>query len=183
MGILRTPLPVKLFIGMLARDTGLIDKCIQELTMFYGACDLESPLLPWSHTEYYCTEMGAQLHRKFCFFKRLLDPGELPRVKLFMQDLEARYAMPGPSGPARRLNLDPGYVTEAKVVLSSTKDFAHRVYIGNNVFAEVTLRYDKQDRMFVPVEHTYPDFRSLAVRTLFLEARRRLREGLASDRR
>lgn len=180
MGILRTPLPVKLFIGMLARDSRLFEECIQTLSAAYGSYDVESPQLPWDHTDYYRAEMGTELLRKFYFFERLFDPGELSRVKLYTQDLESKYAHLGPNGPTRRLNLDPGYVTEAKVVLATSKDFAHRIYIGERVFAEVTLRYDKQVCAFVPLEHTYPDFRSLEVRSLFLEARRRLREGLSA---
>ena len=183
MGRLRNPIPVKLFIGMLAQDIDLLQECIHALIATYGPCDQEGPLLPWDHTDYYRAEMGSSLLRKFYFFERLMDPGELADVKLLSIKLEGKHARQGAERPFRRINLDPGYVTEAKVVLATTKDFSHRIYIGKGVFAEVTLRYDKQARAFQTFEHTYPDFRSPAVRSLFLDARRKLREDLSRDSR
>ncbi len=87
-----------------------------------------------------------------------------------------------PSGIRRRINLDPGYITEAKVVLASTKDFSHRVYIGENIYAEVTLRYSSKERSFTSCDHTFFDFRTEAYRLLFNTARYLLRERLKQIR-
>jgi hypothetical protein len=73
------------------------------------------------------------------------------------------------------VNIDPGYVTESKVVLATTKDFSHRIYIGNRMYAEVTLRYRKDIRAFVALEHTYPDFRSAETQAWFARVREHLR--------
>jgi hypothetical protein len=43
----------------------------------------------------------------------------------------------------RPLNLDPGYLTEAKLVLATTKDRNHRLYLDRGIFAEVTLCYQR----------------------------------------
>lgn len=183
MGQLRAPIPVKLFVGMLSPDPRLFQACAQGLTAEYGPIDLESALLPWDHTDYYRSEMGYPLVRKFFFFERLTDPGDLAKVKSVSLELETRYARHGAEGQRRLINLDPGYVTEAKVVLASTKDFSHRVYIGMGVYAEVTLRYDRDERAFQVLEHTYPDFRSAIVKVLFNEARERLRRELTKGSR
>jgi hypothetical protein len=144
----------------------------------YGPIDLASEVLPWENTAYYRDEMGDHIVRKFIFFERLIDPNELSRIKAFTIGLESRFAVQKGTIPQRRINLDPGYLTEAKVVLSTTKDFAHRIYIGNSIYAEVTLRYSNSARRFVPFEHTYPDYRTDAYAALFNRARDNLRSAL-----
>jgi len=178
MGTIRPPLLVKLFFGMLSPDPSLFDICAEILCREYGPVDLASEVLPWENTEYYRDEMGDRIVRKFIFLERLIDPKELPRIKTFTIGVENRFAVQKGTILQRRINLDPGYLTEAKVVLSTTKDFAHRIYIGDSIYAEVTLRYSNSSRRFVPFEHTYPDYRTDAYATLFSTARENLRSAL-----
>lgn len=178
MGSLLSPLPVKLFVAMLASDPALFAVCAQELSAVYGQVDIESDVTPWDHTDYYLAEMGPGLQRKFLFFEQLIDPAELAPIKRFTVSLEDRLRQTRVGRAVRRINLDPGYVTEAKVVLSTTKDFPHRIYIGDAVYAESTLHYDRNDRSFLPREHTYPDFRAARCREMFKKARERLRASL-----
>jgi Domain of unknown function (DUF4416) len=178
MAEVRPPIPVKLFAGMLSADPALFDECRALLCEEYGAIDLESPALPWNHTDYYQEEMGPGLTRKFIFFERLIDPALLASVKKRTIGIEALKAVTSERRVRRRINLDPGYVTEAKVVLASAKDFSHRIYIGEHLYAEVTLQYRGRDRTFLPLEHTYPDFRTKEAIELFLKAREMLRKGL-----
>lgn len=178
MGSLHPPLPVKLFVAMLASELTLFAVCAHELSAVYGQVDIESDVTPWDHTDYYLAEMGPGLQRKFLFFERLIDPAELATIKRFTVSLEDRLRQTTVGRAARRINLDPGYVTEAKVVLSTTKDFPHRIYIGNDMYAESTLHYDRNEGAFLPREHTYPDFRTLRCRELFQQARDRLRASL-----
>jgi hypothetical protein len=98
--------------------------------------------------------MGEDLIRLYVAFDSLRGIAELAAVKHTTNRLESRWAAaPG----QRRVNLDPGYVDLAKVVLASTKDYTHRLYIGAGIFAEVTLHY--RQRGFQPWEWTYPDYR------------------------
>jgi hypothetical protein len=175
MGIARSPLSVKLFLGMLSPDISLFDACAEILYKEFGSLDYESDVLPWDTTNYYREEMGDDIKRKFIFFDQLIDPGDLPKIKLCTNTIEKDYTARAGDALHRRINLDPGYVTEAKVVLATTKDFAHRIYIGSNIYAEVTLRYSAKDGRFTPCEHTYPDYRTDQYRTIFDRARERLR--------
>jgi len=172
------PLPVKLFVGMIARDTGLFRRCAEDLEKTYGSIDLRSEILPWDHSSYYRAEMGTGLYRIFVFFERLIDPGDLSRIKRETIQLEGAFARSGFGETLRTVNLDPGYLTEAKVVLATTKDFPHRIYIGDCIYAESTLHYSRSERSFIPVEHTYPDFRTAYGIELFGKARERLRSDL-----
>src|SRR5512147_2819526 len=155
MGHIHPPLPVKLFIGMLSPEPGLFEACSEILQREFSPVDKSSECMPWDRSDYYREEMGPIIFRKFLFFEGTMDPGRLSAIKRFTDGLERDYTVISGKNPQRRINLDPGYVTEAKVVLASTKDFAHRVYVGDGIYAEVTLRYNTKDRSFVPHEFTY----------------------------
>jgi hypothetical protein len=178
MGQIRSPLPVKLFIGMLSPESGLFDECSQILQREFGPIDSGSKCMPWDISDYYREEMGPNILRKFIFFERTTDPGRLSSIKRFTNDLENKYTMSAAQGLRRKINLDPGYVTEAKVVLATTKDFAHRVYIGDGIYAEVTLRFSAKDRSFIPHEYTYPEFRTEPYLAMFNSVREDLRAEL-----
>lgn len=176
MGEIRPPDPVKLFIGMLSPEPSLFNACTERLVMRFGPADHDSVISEWSFTKYYAEEMGHGLLRKFVFFGRLIDPGELAEIKSFTNMLEEETAIRRGGTSRRRINLDPGYMTEAKVVLATTKDYSHRLYIGRNIFAEVTLQY--RNNTFTACEHTYPDFRTREYIELFNKMRTSLRSGL-----
>lgn len=166
MGIIAKPGPVKLFIGMLSSELSLIDNLIQELKNIYGECDLESPVWPWEHSEYYTDEMGTGLRRKFVFFARLIDPGAIAGIKIRTNELEQEYLN---ERGGRRINLDPGYLDSAKLVLVSTKDFSHRIYLDRGIYGEVTLIYSKND--YQPLLYTYRDYKSEEYLSVFRKAR------------
>lgn len=175
---IRPPIPVKLFIGMLSPEPALFDACIDMLRGEYGAIDYQSEVLPWTNSDFYQDEMGQGILRKFIFFERLLDPGDLSSIKINTTRIEKSLAGQAGNRMRRRINLDPGYVTEAKVVLATTKDYSHRLYIGNGIYAEVTLRYGNKERSFTPFDHTYLDYSSLPYREMFNKARELLRTAL-----
>ena len=179
MGTARKPLSVKLFSGMLSNDVRLFDEAAELLAAEYGPIDMKSGLVPWNWTDHYREEMGNGLLRRFVFFERLADPAVLPSLKLFTNRAEERFATRD-GIPRRRINLDPGYLTEAKVVLATTKDYAHRIYIGAGIYAEVPLNYHGNG--FVPLGTTYPDYRSAEVLLLFTRARELLRSALGTCR-
>ena len=178
MGIPRNPIPVKLFVGMLSPEAGLFDICTELLCAEYGPIDHQSEPEQWDATDYYRDEMGCGILRSFIFFERLVDPATLSIVKHFTNRIEAGFTVASGTSVRRRINLDPGYVTEAKVVLASTKDYSHRIYLAEGIYAEVTLHYSTKEKTFLPLEYTYPDFRTKEAMALFRKAREMLRATL-----
>lgn len=156
--------PVKLITGMIFSQNEFFFKAKEELAGRYGDVDFESELFPFNYTDYYGQEMGKVLWRKFISFKSLINPEKIIPVKLFTNELEKKFSIPG-SLP-RRVNIDPGYLTLPKLVLVTTKNFAHRIYLGRGIFAEVTLRYCK-GKGFQPWAWTYPDYRSREYLNMF----------------
>lgn len=175
---IRSPIPVKLFIGMLSPEPALFDVCADILCREYGPVDYQSEIVPWSNSDFYQEEMGAGIQRKFIFFERLMDPGDLPSIKINTIGIEKSLVVQEGNRARRRINLDPGYVTEAKVVLATTKDYSHRLFIGEGIYAEVTLRYGNKERSFIPFDYTYLDYCSETYTAMFNKARSLLRTAL-----
>jgi hypothetical protein len=154
MGQIKEPKPVKLISSLFTADLELLEIARNKLSEIFGPADYESDLLPFDHTSYYAAEFGEGLMRKIVAFAELVDPGRLAQIKRLTNDLEMGWAKEG----KRRINLDPGYVSLAKLVLATTKNHGHRIYLGQGIYAEVTLRY--RNKTFRPWEWTYPDYAS-----------------------
>jgi hypothetical protein len=166
MGTVHPPGQVKLFCALLVAPTLPIDEVATVLAETYGGIVLRSTPMPFTQTTYYEREMGANLTRLYVAFEPLVSIAALATVKHSTNQLEARWAK---SQGQRRVNIDPGYLDLAKVVLASTKDHSHRLYIGDGIFAEVTLRY--RQRAFQPWDWTYKDYRTQATLTFFHQLR------------
>ncbi len=169
MGIIRPVEQVKLFTALLFGSEDVFNSAREKLSSAFGPPDMASPVWPWDHSTYYEKEMGTDLKRIFIFFKRPVTPDQLADVKNITNEIEESFSVNYGKLARRPINIDPGYMTLAKVVLASTKDYAHRIYVGKGIYAEVTLFY--QDKTFQPLPHTYPDYRSGEYVALFNAAR------------
>lgn len=165
MGVVQAPLPVKLILGVLSARAEIFPEAKLRLEKAWGPVDYESPLLPFNATNYYEKEMGGPLKRGFLSFKELISPEALAEIKCFTNKVEREFACAG----KRQVNLDPGYLSLAKLVLASTKDYSHRVYLQKGIYAEVTLKYEKGE--FKPWPWTYPDYKSKSYHEIFQEIR------------
>jgi hypothetical protein len=145
---------VKLVTGLLFKDVEVMEKAAAKLAGIFGAIDLESDTLDFTHSGYYAGEMGDDLKRKFLSFKKLIDLKDIYKVKIKTNLLEKEFLVSG----KRKVNIDPGYMDLAKFVLFSTKDYTHRIYLNKGIFAEVTLFY--KDKTFNAWPWTYPDYKS-----------------------
>lgn len=156
MGIPRDPKPAKYFVGLLSSDIELLNSLESDLTALFGAIDAWSQTLPWNLSKFYEDEMGTGLLRRFVSFVRLDSPGSLADIKLKAQLLEEKNRWTRGEQKGRRVNIDPGYVETGKVVLASTKNAKHRLYLKSGIYGETTLLY--YDGSFQACPHTYPDY-------------------------
>jgi len=176
MGKIIDPHPVKLFVGMLSGDISLIEQLAGDLSEIFGPVDFLGPVLPWEHTRYYEKEMGRDLKRKFVFFSKLMHPAALADIKIKTIALENRFLN---EKGGRRINLDPGYLDAAKIVLASTKDFSHRIYLDKGIYGEVTLIYSGKDYQALP--YTFPDYRTKEYGDIFKAAREMFKSGIRGN--
>jgi len=153
MGTIHQPSLVQFFCALLVAPSVPLTDVEAVLVQHYGAVCLRSTPFPFTQTTYYTREMGAPLTRLYLAFEPLIDMAALVALKRASNTLETTWCN---AAGQRRVNIDPGYLDLAKVVLASTKDHSHRLYIGDGIFAEVTLRY--RQHAFHPWEWTYPDY-------------------------
>ncbi len=149
----------RLFTALLSREERLIHIAGESLSRSFGPVYFASEISPWNYTRYYEKEMGRDLKRQFLFFAQPIVPDALSSIKNMTNDLEADFRTRANAAMSGRpVNIDPGYLTLAKVVLASAKNYYHRIYIGNGIYAEVTLYYRGKSYQSLP--HTYPDYGS-----------------------
>jgi hypothetical protein len=172
MGEVHPPSPVLLLIAATSRYTDALELGREQCEARFGAVRSVSPAFDFTETSYYAAEMGANLKKQFWAFDEI-DPGRLAAIKLQTNMWEAEYAALRRHPEPRPLNLDPGYLTLAKLVLASTKDHAHRIYLRDGIYAEVTLSYRRGG--WHPFEWTYPDYRRVDFQQFFTRCRELLR--------
>lgn len=173
MGDIRPHPPTMPLVAVITRHAAALDWAAVKLAEQWGSPALVSPTFSFAETSYYDATMGAELGKTFLAFDAAYDPGELADVKHRTNAWEAEYAALGRHDEPRPLNLDPGYVTAAKLVLASTKDHAHRIYLGHGMFAEITLFY--RHGAWQAHEFTFPDYRRADYHAFFTACRDRLK--------
>ena len=169
----QSPLKVKFICGLIFQNEDIYTKATAALKKKFGAVDLESSPIAFNFTDYYEKETGTGLIRRFLAFKKLRDPAAFVGIKRFCVKLEKKFSV----NNARRINIDPGYINESKLVLTTTKDFSHRIYLGKGVFAEITLNY--QGKNFKDHPTTFPDYRTDTYKNIFLQIRETYRTQIA----
>lgn len=145
---------VKRITGILfpSENHELLRWSIDELTKIWGVPELQSKPVPFDKTDYY-HEISPDLSRIFLCFPGLENPEYLADWKHQTINIEALSRQ-----PVRAVNIDPGYIDGARLVLASTKDHAHRIYLRDGIFAEVTMRY--RFKSWQSFDYTFPDFAS-----------------------
>jgi len=177
MGVIRPARPVNLICGLISNDPDLMVRAVGLMSHYYGPTDEVSETWPFACTDYYELEMGEGLQRRFVSFERLIDPSELVDTKILTNDLEQRICRDcGLPEEQRRVNMDPGYVSLSKLVLATTKDYSHRIYLRSGIYAESTLHYEHG--RWVGWPWTYPDYADTRYHAFFVEVRERFKTKL-----
>jgi hypothetical protein len=174
MGDLRQHPPSLLLTAVITRYDSALAWARERCTAEWGPTALESPTFPFVETNYYEPTMGPNLGTTFLTFERPYDPADTATTKLATNAWEAEYAALGRHPESRPLNLDPGYLTAAKLVLSSTKDHTHRIYLGQGIYGEITLFY--RHGAWRDHEFTFPNYRRADYQQFFTACRGRLQK-------
>jgi len=176
MGVISEPTLVLPLLAAFSRHDDALSWARGKSSDAWGPIAAESSAFEFAETDYYEPTMGAGLKKIFWVYERLIDPGRLITMKRKTNDWEAGYTGVSAHQEPRPLNLDPGYLTLGKLVLASTKDHAHRLYLGEGIYAEVTLQY--RHHQWQSSDWTFPDYQRADYQQFFDVARDRLRERL-----
>ena len=175
MGVVHSFVPEQLVVAVLSSRPSRLPEARKALEERFGPVVFASDPAPWSFTTYYDREMGPGIVRLFWAFDRLVDPAELPSIKLTTNGIEDTFREDG----SRKLNLDPGLLSLSRFVLATTKDGSHRIPLRDGIYAEVTLVFERGE--FRPLPWTYPDYRTEGCRSVLKAIRdgyhERIRHG------
>ncbi len=171
------PKPAKLFMSILYNVSGSknIEKLLRKLKESYGNIDNISEELHFDYTSYYSSEMGTDLKRIFITFEKLILRDEIIKIKLYINELEKFFQLYN----NRNINIDPGMITPENIMLSTNKNFSHRLYLGQGIFGEVTLIY--RNKKYKTLEWTFPDYASENILELFLQFRKSYMSQLKAE--
>jgi len=180
MGRIREPVPVLAILAVISRYDEAVGWTKEQLKELGGPVALESPAFEHGETGFYEQEMGTGLFKQFLAFERLIAQSDLADWKVLTNRLETGFLATGQFDESRPLNLDPGYISEAKLVLATTKDRDHRIYLRDGIYAEVTLHFEKNE--WHASRWTYPDYRRSDYQLFFSQCREyfRKRKAMAS---
>ena len=169
----KIPDPVKLISSIFSGDNVLVGEAIRRLSRKFGTIDFVSEYMSFEYTGYYAKEMGDSLVRRFISFEDLVDPASLPDIKLYTNGIEKELS----KGEKREVNIDPGYLCEAHLVLATGKKYTHRPYLRDGIYADLTLIY--REGAFRPLEWTYPDYAGSEIINALVPIRRQYLMKLA----
>ena len=173
MGDVSKQRPVLLIAAIFSRYDEAFDAAIRTAESTWGPILFRSDRIYFTDTRFYEKEMGSGLRKQLFAFESLIDPATLPDKKVQSNDWERSFNEAFECPEERALNIDPGYLTEAKVVLATTKNRDHRIYLRDGIFAEITLFY--QAHQWNASRWTYPDYKRDDYHRFFDKCRDHLR--------
>ncbi len=167
-----------LVIGVLSTLEEQHDRLVSVLTDHFGPVEASSPVMEFSYTDYYDAEMGGRPVRYLLMFHDLIDPSSLADIKTLTNGLEKEFTA---DGGGRRVNLDPGTLSLANLILATCKDRSHRIPLRDGIYGETTLIY--QDHDFRSLPWTYADYSSGEVRAVLRSFREKYRSILKTTQK
>jgi len=173
----RLPEKVRLIASLFSPEKETVDRVIDRLAEQYGPIERTSPDMFFDRTRYYAREMGWPLHRRFISFEELILPETLVDVKLNTNAMENAFLVDG----KRRINIDPGMISAERLILATGKNYIHRVYLSNGIYADLTLLFKRGG--FQPLEWTYRDYAEPDMIRFFNELRQTYMEKLKELKR
>jgi hypothetical protein len=146
------PDPVKVVSSVFSGSADILHETMTVLSERLGEIDYVSAVLPFAYTDYYEKDFGPSLARRLISFETLVPPDTLPDIKLFTNRVEEQFVKDG----KRLVNIDPGYLSQAHLILATGKAYTHRPYIRDGIYADLTLIF--VNHTFRRLEWTYPDY-------------------------
>ena len=176
MGAIEPFAKSKLIMGVLSTLPEEKEALRRILVKEFGPIDYESQEFDFTFTDYYVPEMGSGIKRFFYSFVNLVNPDQLPDIKIRTNELEEKFATPDGN---RKINLDPGLLSLSSLILATTKNNVHRIPLQKGIYGEVTLMYVNKEYQTLP--WTYADYRTPAFHEIFKEMRTLLKKRLRTE--
>lgn len=143
----------RLFFFVEAPDATTLREIARRLALDYSELDLESAVI---HADDTYRAHSARLDPGVRSFVSTILPAyltELPEIKRHCLKLEHVFH----DVQSARINIDPGYVTDLKVVRISSHDAPHRVFLQRGIYAEPVMRFSAAEPI-TPLPSAAPEY-------------------------
>lgn len=156
MARVQKPPAGKAIVSIIYSSMDALADAVKVIEKKLGRVAFETIEIPCSKPEIYREEMGDTLLRRFYSFERETPREALVELKHVCHKIEPLFADNVDDFCFRTVNIDPGIVTPASVIMASHKEYNHSVYLRDGVFAELTLVHARG--RFVRLPWTDMDF-------------------------
>jgi hypothetical protein len=129
---------------------------LRALERRFGRVQFETVEIGCSNKEMYREEMGEHLQRRLFSFERLFSRDALPEIKANCHKIEPQFADVVGDFIFRTVNFDPGIMTTEQFITASHREYNHRIYLRDGVFAQVELIWSRGQ--FHRLPWTNPDY-------------------------
>lgn len=162
--------PAKFFFAVAGGEKRYLPEVEDLLLAELGSVEFRSKIYCFSDfSRYYDRETGGRVWKYLFSVREMMPPETLVKVKLHSEQIQQQFLSERHGRTCRDVNIDPGYLNGWQVILSSVKNFTHRIYLEKGVYAETTLLYQKGDFQSLP--WTYADYLSEPVLAFLNDAR------------
>ncbi len=157
-----------LVIGLLFPDSEEIKNILyKEISDNFGIISEKTDIKDFP-SNYYNNELGEGVKRQWLLMEKIVSREQMADIKLKAIEIEDKYRKNG----KRIFNIDPGFLTLSSFFLPTTKDYSHRIYLKDGIFAEITLIYKQEKFQILP--WTYRDYQWEYTHEIFSNWRKKL---------
>ena len=186
MGLVKQPPPSVRFAAVFSHSQEVLARVWPRLEAVWGPVAVLGTAFHFVESEYYLKTMSpgaTHLCKQLGVFVTPYDPGQLAQDKLQSNAWEEEWGREWGvgEGSLRLVNIDPGYMSMTKLVLASTKNREHRLYLHSGIYAEVTLAF--RDQRWQAFPWTYADYQRQDGLEYLTRAREWFTRKVASDGR
>lgn len=139
----QTPPPGRLIVSIIYSSMDALADGLKALEKKFGRVQFETLEIECAEASEYREEMGDGLLRRFFSFEKEVPRDSLPALKAACSKIEAQFADVTDNYLFRTVNIDPGILTPSNVVIATHKEFNHRMYLRDGVYAELALIYSR----------------------------------------
>jgi hypothetical protein len=194
MGLIKKSPPSVRFVAVFSAEDRFLRIALERLEAHWGKIASLGQAFDFVESPYYLRTMlvprpsetsldrtPRALRKQMALFADPYDPAELAADKLQSNRWERDWTeeLTSCQDDSKRLvNIDPGYLSMTKLVLASTKNREHRIYLRDGIYAEVTLAF--RDQVWTSMPWTYADYQRPDVLEFLKLARKGFTSNLAS---
>lgn len=155
----------KLIIGIMYAEEKIYEQTIEILKQQFGEFE-QGPTINFNFTNYYQEETGKNLKKTYVVFEEQINREKLPQIKILTNKIEKDFL----TEDKRKINIDPGYLTEHQVVLASAKEHPHRIYLADGIYGQIVLVFCRNE--WITVDKTFADYKQKEVQEFLMNIRK-----------